>query len=75
MKYSEGGGVGGLAPVSSKVELAAKFWAKSSALKKADTAVEPSGWSKGKKDEKVKLLETLLVICQKSREELELKRF
>ena len=33
----------------------------------------PSGCNKGGKDEKVKLLEILLVMCQKSREELELE--
>ena len=58
-----------------KVELAAKVWAKSLALEKEETAVEPSGWSKGGKVEEVKLLEILLGRYQKSREELELEKF
>ena len=65
MKLSEGGGVGGICPVSYKVELVAKVWAKSLSLEKEETAVGPSGWSKAGKDEKVKLLDMLLARCQK----------
>ena len=36
--------------------------------------MKQSGWNKGGKDAKVKLLKILLVRCQKSREELEFER-
>ena len=67
MKKSEAGGVGGICPVSSKVEMVTKVWEKSLGLEK--------GWSKGGKDGEVKLLEVFLARCQKSRDELELERF
>ena len=56
--------------------MVAKVWAKSSDLEKeeTETAVEPSVWSKGGKDE-IKLFEILLAKYQKSREELECERF
>ena len=51
----EGGGVGGIAPESSRVELEAKVSEKSSALAEGKTAVEPSEEIRGGKKEEAKL--------------------
>ena len=70
-----GGGEGGTAPESSKVELLAKVWEKSLALSKEEMTVEPSERKRGGKEEEEKLLEIFLASCQKSQGELELERF
>ena len=46
---------GGIAPESSKFELEAKVWAKSSALEEGKTAVVPLEDTRGAKEEEAKL--------------------
>ena len=67
----EGGGVGGIAPESSRVELEAKVSEKSSALAEGKTAVEPSEEIREGKEEEAKLELTFFAKCQKGREEEE----
>lgn len=67
----EGGGVEGIAPESSKVELEAKVSEKSSALVEGRTAVEPSEEIRGGKEEEAKFELTFFAKCQKEREEEE----
>ena len=50
---------GGVAPKSSKVELEAKVWAKSSVLEEGKTTVIPSKDTKGGKEEEAKLQLTI----------------
>ena len=64
----------GTAPESSKVELEAKVWAKSSALEEGKTAVVPSEDTRGGKEEEAKLELTFFAKCQKGSEEVEPER-
>ena len=73
MTILDGGGDGGTAPESSKVELEEKVSTKSSALSVEETAIESSDRKRGGKDDEVKLLERFLARCQKEREEFELE--
>ena len=66
---SEGGGEGGTAPESSKVEFLPKVWEKSVALSEEEMTVEPSERKRGGKEEEEKLLEICLARCQKACEE------
>ena len=65
---------GGIAPKSSKVELEAKVWAKSSASEEGKTPVVPSEDINGGKEEEAKLELTFFAKCQKEREEEEPER-
>ena len=56
---------GGIAPESSKVELKAKVWVKSSVLEESKTTVEPSEDTRGRKEEETKLELTFFSKCQK----------
>ena len=67
----EGGGVGGIAPESSRVELEAKVSEKSSALAEGKTTVEPSEEIRGGKEDETKLELTFFAKCQKGPEEKE----